>query len=664
MFKFSTLDFLFLPILLVLSLFLISFYFGATALNTNYPDWIVHAFRVKQFESYGLASWTHSWANGISLWKSYQFLPHAMTVGVMHLFNLPATQAMVVLTSILFVFIRLSMYVFLRLLQFSPLTSFICAVLSYDIAQYWGGVADYSLMFGFAFFPVYVYLWVKYYEGNIQYIFPYLIGLSFYMHPVLGYSMTGLWLTGIIFSDRKIFSWTHVIQFIIFLAAASLFWFPIVFKQSYSYTSPVFANKYFLNLVISGYKYFGLSLFILFALFLSSIRVFLPIEKKFKWTKVLYIFIVSYFVLILLGLNVDLPKALAQLQFTRAVTIIGLGIIFIFAAVVEDALRIRSTAFKGALLVFLALVIIEGLWLTSIYSPNPTNRDLPEAVSAYDKKHPQNNLYDARIWTSNLGQSGYYASLNARYPYSYMGHLESNQVSPRISPLVLYQPYPDKVPLSNIARLNDYFKITGVRYVFFDEQSAFTNSLLSSDKQIYKDLGQVRNGDSTYHAFEVPWEIRNAAAIDAKYTDDLKPFPAKLELMDVNDQTKMDNYVKNFVEMLYKPENMTLQVNYPSYDTLQVRVPSTLTSNIVFINESFDAGWKAYFNKQAITIQPSGPNFSKVTLPKVGEQGTIFLKHNWPVSFYISIYLIVLIPLEMLLFTMSRRIFFRKEQTV
>lgn len=664
MFRFSVWDFIFIVVLVALSLFLISFYFNVAALNTNYPDWIVHAFRVKSFEEFGLLSWTHTWANGISLWKAYQFFPHAITAFVINIFSLPTTQAMVIVTSAIFVLLRVSIYILLRFLHFSPFTAFICAVLSYDIAQYWGGVADYSLMFGFAFFPIMVFLWVKYYEGKIQYLFPWILGISFYMHPVLGYSTTALWLLGIVFSDRKILSMSHAIQFVIFLIASSLFWFPIVHKESFSYTSPVFANKYFLNLVISGYKYFGLSIFLLIAMACCAVRVFFPIEKRFRWTKVLFIFVICYFMLVLLGLNFDLPKALAQLQFTRAVTIIGIATVFVFAAVVEEAIRVRSAAFKGAVLVFLALVVIEGIWLTSIYSPNPTQTDLPEAITAYEKKYPQKNIYNDRIWSSSIGQSSYYANSDVKLPYSYMGHLDSNQVSPRISPLVLYQPYLDQVPLSNITRLNDYFKVSGVRYVFFDEQSPFATTLLSSDKQIYKDLGQVRNGDSVYHAFEVPWEVRNAVAVDQQYIKKFEPFPQKLELMDVNDQITLDTYIKNFVELIYKPENQPLLVTYPSQTSLQVQIPQSLNTNVIYINESFDAGWKAYFNQQSVQIKPVGPNFTKVTLPKAGDSGILFLQHNWPQSFYISVYLILLIPMEILLISLSKKILFRRQEAV
>lgn len=652
-------DYFFIGILLLLSLFLTSFYFNATVLDTHYPDWMVHAFRVNSIGTFGLASWSHEWANGISLWRSYQFLPHLLTTYVQQLFDTSVTRAMVLTTIGLFVGIRLSIYIFLRLLTFSPLTAFICAVLSYDIAQYWGGVADYSLMFGFAFAPLMIFLWIKYYQGHIQNFFPYLLGLSFYMHPVLGYSITLLWILGIFFSERKIFSFAHAIQLGIFLIASSLFWFPLVVKESYTYTSSVFANKYFLNLVLSGYQYFGLSLFILIAFVLCSIRVFFPLNKKFSWAKILYIFVAIYLTLILLGLSIDLPRVIAQLQFTRAVTLVGFAIVFVFAVVVEKIIHIKSIAFKGIILVFLCLITIEGMWFTSIYSPNP-NTELPEAITAYQKKNPEKKITDDRIWSSTIGQSSYYPSFDARLPYSYMGHLDANQTSPRISPLILYAPYSDKVPLSNLSRINDYFKLTGVKYIFFDEQSPFTNTLLTSDKQIYNDLGSIREGDALYHAFEVPWQVKNAVAVDSKYKNNFAPFPFHLELTEVNDQIALDEYVKKFVSILYKSENIPLAISYPSNNTLQVKIPQDLNTNIVFINESFDAGWKGTFNNQQVQLEPAGPNFMKVILPVTDTAGDVLLKHDWPLSFYISLYLIFLIPMELTVITLSRKILFKK----
>lgn len=641
-------DFIFVSLLLLLSIYLISFYFQADTLNTNYPDWMVHAFRIKSLETFGFSSWTHSWSNGISLWRSYQFIPHFIILLILKLFPVTVTKAMVLATIGAFIFLRLAIYTVLRLLKFSPLTALVGGILSFDIAQYWGGVSDYSLLFGFTFFPIIIYFWVQYFQGKLQHLFPYLVGLSFYVHPILGYTSFGLWATSVVFSSKKIFSISHFVQLLIFLTASSIFWVPLVFKTSYLYTSTVFANRYFLNLVISSYKYYGLSFFLLAALALSLIRVFMPIPGKFSWSRVLLIFVVGYFILVILGLKVDLPMALTQLQYTRGVTLIGIGIIFVFAAVLEQIIIVRSLAIKGAFILFLCLVVVEGFWFSSEYSPSG-GHDFPEAVSTYIKNKPTKDISSGRVWASTIGLTSYYPPLTTRLPYSYMGQLDSNQISPRISPLILYQPYPDEIPTANMIRLNDYFKISGVRYIFFDEGSPFTKTLLSRESQIYKDLGEFSSQGSNFHLFEVPWQIKNAAIIDYQYKKDLAHFPFNLELTVINDQIELDNLVKRFASIIYKDENTPLKITYPSSDSILVNIPANRKSDLVYIDESFDKDWSAYFNNKKVSLESVGPNFTLATLSDNANQGLLYLKHTWPPVFYISLMLILLIPMEVLL---------------
>src|SRR5579859_2389391 len=173
-------DLFFFCLLVSISLLLISFYFNANFLNTGYADWMVHAFRIKFLQSYGLLSWTHEWDNGMNIWKSYQFIPHLLTLGLSTFFHVTIPRAMVLMIIILFVLLRLFIYCILRILHVSSVGSFISALLSFDIAQYWGGVGDFSLLFGFTFFPVVLYLWIQYYQGKLSYIFAYITGLLFY----------------------------------------------------------------------------------------------------------------------------------------------------------------------------------------------------------------------------------------------------------------------------------------------------------------------------------------------------------------------------------------------------------------------------------------------------------------------------------------------------
>ncbi|MEK7571967.1 MAG: hypothetical protein AAB553_06870 [Patescibacteria group bacterium] len=645
--KVFLLDLLFLSLLTTISLALISFYFDAQYLQTGYADWIVQSFRIKLLEDYGFTSWVHAWSNGISIWRSYQFIPHYLTLGIAELLHLEIHRAMVIMTIVQFVGLRLLIYFILRLLSFSPLTAFICAILSFAIGQYWSGIGDYSLLFAFTFFPLIIFAWTKYHQGKIKYVYPYIAGSCFYMHPLLGFSAMGLWVLSVILSEKKIISWPIFIQFLIILATSSLFWFPIVSKLSYFYSNPVFSTQYFLDFAISKYSYYGLSLFLFLALGLSFFWMFKPLPAKLGWAKVLLVFSLIYLTLIIVGVSLDLPGALYQFQYSRGTTLIGIAILFTFAVVVERIIQLKSRVFKGVVVFIFLLSLIEGLWFTSIYSPQPIKKAEDVVAVAHDKQ-----LIDtasARVFTPTIHWSSYLGPADAKYPYSYMEHMDSNQIPQRLSQLMFYHPYFEEAPDATLQRLSDYYKITGTRYLIFEKSSPFTYSYKNKTQLGYKDLGEIETSTSLYHGFEVPWETRNSVLVDQKDEKALKHFPFDLKFSSVNDQIALDDYVKRLSGILYKSENIPLSVVYPTPDTLQVSIPANRASNLVYINESHDIGWKAYFDGREQKIRPSGPNFMLVSLDNKEAGGELVLKHSWPVYFHIGVFLILLIPIQIVI---------------
>lgn len=649
------LDGFFFVILFLVSLCLISFYSHADVLNTGYADWMVHAFRIKFLQTYGLLSWTHSWDNGMNIWKSYQFIPHFLTLGLSNILHVSITRAMVLMIIGQFIFFRLCIYVVLRLLHFSSVTAFVCGLLSFDIAQYWGGVSDFSLLFGFTLFPIVLYLWVRYFQGKLSYFFPYSIGLLFYIHPLLGIITIALWATAVLFSERNIFSFSVGIQGLIILASSSLFWFPLVVKTSYAYSALFMQTQAFLTQVLAPYRYYGLSLFLLICFGVCFFHSFIPTSPKFRWTKILFVFTGAYFLLVILGLTVHLPAVIDKFQFTRGVTFIGICIIFTFAPVIEKVKQVRSVALQGVFLFLLGLACVEGVWFTSFYSPQPA-KNFPEVTTAYIAKK-ESNITDARVWSSTIDTSSFYAPLSMRFPYSYMSHLDSNELSPRLASLILYQPYIDIVPLVSMDRLASYVKLSGTKYLFFDEASPLTKSFLHNTQVQYKDLGKINASDFVSHGFAVPWQLHDAVLIAPKYQNNVTHFPFSLELSDVTDQISMDSYVHTFTNTIYASENTAVPITYPAPDRIQIAIPRQRNSNVVYINESFDKDWKAYFHNRQMHLSSVGPNFMVVKLDRLQDFGMLVLKHDWPLSFYISCFLITLIPVEIVVLSGLRLLF-------
>ncbi|MBP9820475.1 hypothetical protein KBC79_07120, partial [Candidatus Woesebacteria bacterium] len=69
-------DLIALLTILAVGWFLIGWYWGFEFLATGYQDWIYHAFRIKSIAEHGVPSWTHTWSNGLNMWRAYQYVFH------------------------------------------------------------------------------------------------------------------------------------------------------------------------------------------------------------------------------------------------------------------------------------------------------------------------------------------------------------------------------------------------------------------------------------------------------------------------------------------------------------------------------------------------------------------------------------------------------------
>jgi hypothetical protein len=639
-------DFTFLSFVFIFTIYLLRNYLTGEFLNTGYPDWMVQAFRIKILETYGYVSWIHFWANGVNVWKSYQFIPHLLTIGLQLLLHISITRAMVLMTIVLLIFLETSVYVGLRLLSFTPITAFIAALLSMDIAQFWGGVADYSLSFGFAFFPLMLFLWIKFYSGKIQYLFPYLVGISFYMHPLLGVTTACLMVIGIIISTQRVLSLKTILQMGILLIASSQFWFPVVVKTSFAYSNPFFSDVFFLHQVIAGYHYFGFSLAILLCIPLALTGIFLQKNKELQWANVLLIFTAGFLILFFLGINFPLPKIISQTQFTRGATFIGVLIIYI-AAVFFDTIY-KSNIMLAKILLTLAIIPISFEVFISItqYAPSTTDH-IADGTIAYT----QQPLTDGKIWTSSIGTSSYFAPLTYQIPYSYMGQLDSNIISPRISQFMIYGKTSNPIPTANLLRMEDYFKISGVRYAIFDQGSLFTQTLMNPNTNTInmEDLGTVRSYESLYHIFKTPYTPIQAAVLKQNLVQHLFIFPKNPSIANLSDVVTLDDDVKNFSAIIYDKNNIPLSVTYPSQDKIVVSVPANRASNQIYLNESYDPQWQGTINNKPVLIQATGPNYMIITLPDTIHSGTLVLHHTYPPYVTIGTLLITIVGVEIVL---------------
>jgi len=635
-------DILFSALIVIVSLALISFYFPAQNLNVTYPDWMIQAFRIKTLELFGPISWTHMWSNGIDMWKSYQFVPHLITLGIVKLFNVDVPRAMVLMVIGQFVLLRVVVYVVARLLKFSPFTALFASLITLSIAYFWKAVGDYSLLFSFTFFPVILYLWVKYVEGKVQWLYPYIAGLMFYIHPILGMTSFGMWAISQFFIGVQIFSRRTFLQLFLFLLSSSLFWVPLVYKQSYTNSTVYLATKEFLQVSLSPFPYFGLSVTLLLFFCIALAQLFFPVQRKFKWVKILGIFVALYFGLIYIGTHISLPNFINKFQYTRGIGLIGLGIVFCTLPFIEYLQKNKSLFVKGLLVASLTVAVVEGMWITSYYSPDVLTATADPVTTFFQKNNI--NPEESRVWTPSIELSSYYgAQSQLRLPTSYMAHLESNHLPERLNQLITYRPFLSQIPTSELQRINDYFMVTGIKYVFLEEGSPFI-SVLKDKTSGYKHVDQIVVPGGLYEVFETPWDVKNSVLLSESSKDSLSEFPNTMKFNQTADQISLDNKVKDLNNVLNDPNNQTLPLSYPTQESLAITLPSNNTNQYVFINESFDKQWKAYVNGTEQEIAPVGPNFMLVKLQNPQSGGTLQLRHSWPTYYYYLIFAIPVIP--------------------
>jgi hypothetical protein len=616
---------------------------------------MIQAFRIKTLDLYGPIPWIHTWSNGIDLWKSYQFVPHFITLGISKLFAVDIPRAMVIAVIGQFVLLRLIVYVVARLLKFSPITALFASLATFSIAYFWKAVGDYSLLFAFTFFPIMLFLWVKYIEGKLQWTYPYLCGLMFYVHPILGVTSIGMWAIAQFFIGVQIFSKRTLVQFLLFMLSSALFWVPIIFKQSYVNSTMYLATKEFLQLSLAPFPYFGLSVILLIFFFLAFAQLFFPAHRKFKWTKILFIFVTLFFGLIYIGTHVSLPTFVNQFQYTRGIGLIGIGIIFCLLPFIELVQKNKSLFVKGLLIATITVTFVEGMWITSYYSPDVLNKTADPVMSFFKEKNIAPDKY--RVWSPTVELSSYYGVEDGvRLPTSYMAHLESNHLPERLNQLITYRPFLTQIPASEISRINDYFMLTGIKYVFLEEGSPFITTLKEKSSG-YKYLDQIVVPGGIYEVFETPWQVKNAVLLSQNDARSLTVFPNNMKFYRTEDQISLDNKVRELNKIIYDPAKQALSVQYPTQESLSVKIPLTINNEYVFINESYDKQWKAYIAGKEQEVTPIGPNFMLVKLAN-GQSGELVLKRTWPVYYFYLLFAIPVIPILLFfgkLFLQNRR---------
>lgn len=624
--KFSILSFgtdiIFLALLISFGLFLFGSYLFYEYLWINYQDWIYQAFQVKSFAQNGFTSWDHIWANGMNHWRLYQYLPHLFAVGISKLFSVSLTKAMIIETVGILLFHLSISYILFRKIKIKPLPALLSLVALMSMPQIWAPVKEFSILFPFTMISIFTYLWIQdMVHKRHSYMLPALAGIAWVFHPTLAYITAGLWL----FTFNLQLNWHSIRQILsrafIYILISSVFWLPY-FTRGYSFSNPFFASSQFYRDNLPGEQYgFGLLMFSLIGVSWLTILA-LPRQVP-KWTKMLLLFVTIFFVFIRIGQSGALPSAILELQFARALPLLGVLLSFVIASIGNLIWPRHSRFLKTVGVLLLAFFCSAAIGNASKYAPSAANKiETPVATFVQNVGVPK-----GRIFTSDVAAASYFSPEGTKFVNSYFEHMLPSPSAIRFPALLRNDIAYTGISQQQVDYLISYSHVLGLQYLFLPKLSP-SIPMLTRESLNGTGFKQVPfETNSGMVVLESGFPISDAYAVQDEsvisYTTLKKP---------TMHATSWKAWDERFVALDYaiREKKLTpVSLNFNGKDKLSINlsgVPQNV--NKILLSQSYDTHWKV--KESGISITPTSERLMVLTLAANNRPSTVHLENNWP----------------------------------
>lgn len=612
--------------------FLIGYYTKFEFLQTGYQDWIYHAFRIRDISQFGIASWDHIWSNGLNHWRAFQYAEHAVTSLIAGWTGVSITYGMLWISVVVFIFIRVLLYLILRFFGIGRLISLFVALFSYETSQQWITLKDFSIFVGLIFVPLYVALWIvtiRDKEVKLVYVLTAVTGALWSVHPVVGYSASGMLALLILTNNLKRNVWKLISITFVFLVSSASFSVPYFFS-GYSFSNPIFVTSQFLrDMVIS--KYFGLSLLHFLFLGLSWIILILRSGDIPRWAKILLFYSTAYLLFIYFGLLGYFPSFINKFQFSRAIPFIGLVLVFCFASFFNVVLSsVRSRLASTIILVLIAVSIVQSIDTASLFTAQPTS-SLHDPVSFYfnGSEIPKGSIY-----VKDFAQSSYLGRSGLRFVNSYNQHLLPNPYPMRFDQLMKTDIAYTGATDQQIDLINDYATVLGVEYIFIPNLSPLVAGLTvdrESSPALFEKVNEINVPSDVFAVLRNRSPIANAYAFESDDVRDLLRFDELPKpTLKATSYIPWDNEIHRVAELIRSDRLVPIELSFIWPDQLMVRnsAVATLQHPSILINQSYDAGWKVD-NVSNVEIAPTNLRFMYLDLHGA-QTSELHLKNSWP----------------------------------
>jgi hypothetical protein len=613
-------DLLCISVLFAAGYFLIGYYLSYNYLATGYQDWIYHAFRVKSIQNYGLVPWDSIWSNGIAYWRGYQYVIHYLILFVVNLWGLSITQSMMAWTVGVYIGVRILTFIVLRVLHVPLFSAFFASLVSYDFAQQWVTIKDFSIHIASIVIPLLVLVWIRALT-NVYYLyfFAALTGVSWLLHPIIGYSFTGLFVLAL-FVRRPVSVRFHRLGSIALFICTFLPFPAQYFLTGYSFANPIFSSSQFLKDTILPDN-IGLSLIYLLLCGVGWCVLFLFADRVPRWSKLLLLFCSVYMLVIWIGINGYLPGFLNSLQISRAITVVGLLLPFSFASLLSTPLRMsHSKLVPSILVVVMAVSIANSIELSSQYSGQPVN-SLVNPVAYYLKdKKPVGSVY-----YEDVSEASYFSPSYVRFVSSYNEHREGHPLAQRFRNLMHSDAAYTGVTQKQIDLINAYSRVLGVEYIFLPELSPLVDGLTSDlTKSIYKNTVRITTKRGVFTVLHNTEPIHYAYTVDASIGKQIKFSLLSKPTLYADSFKAWDEEVLKTSQLIEKGLLTPVSLSFPSTNTLALSQIPPGTQDVL-VMQTYDDYWSA---TRGVRIAPT--SLRMMFLRSDTFSSKILLHNEWP----------------------------------
>ncbi|MCH7580211.1 MAG: hypothetical protein IIB22_08205 [Chloroflexi bacterium] len=589
-------------------------------------DWVQHAYRTRFIQEHGLATWDHNWSGGISLFQTYQFVPHVITAIVSSTFEASIGRTMLLLEGVLLIWLRVSGYVVARAMRLPVAAAAFAGVITFGINNYAGEVLSYAALWGLALVPVLFFLIYRYAERPAIYPIAVATGIGMYVHPHLALVGTVLLLAAFVMRPlTKERTMRFTLQAALVVLASAFFWVPALLSARPPMQDPASADPAFIRGILAG----GVDLFsglvwVLIPIIAASFAIF---WKTLRLEPFKYVAIFAALVLFLIGVSYAGvgPERVRLMQSVRLISVLPLAIGLMGALAMDAATRhegpIRRWQPTASLFgLGAALVLFVPLFMFAENHPyRPANFGRDPIQEWFSENQDEIN---GRVWLGDL-PTALYTYRNFDEFQAVMSHHPAGDWS------LLARPIQEGVIIGEppLGTTEMYLKAMATTHLVVESGGAFSR-LVEADAVRSESYRVVqRFPESGTLVYQMPWDPMYAFLTEAAGLPEIEVAAERYKTPD--ERRRRDEQVATYAELAYSTAVTSVEVEYPSPTTMRASLGGLSRDQYLVIAENWDRAWEAETEDgRRLALERYGPNYIRVDVSELEGDVTIELRHK------------------------------------